>query len=171
MLGTRESAPQLGDSPASKPTPRSDSAPPHRTAGDSGPIRILGAVVDEVTEPRLDGTAGSALYRVPFRLSRRPSPAWARLFVNTWDHPPRWTTMHRPGIPSVQGDRIVLDGTTLEEIASTHRETLRLVLDQVNREIAKAEEEQRRRRLQEQKRKDDHRRNVEEAAKRLRFDE
>lgn len=171
LLGTRESAPQLGASRASRPNTGSDSAPPRRTAEDSGPIRILGVVIDEVTEPRLDGTAGSALYRVPFRLSRRPSPAWARLFESTWDHPPRWTTMHRPGILSVQGDRLILDGTTIEEIASTHRETLRLVLGQVNQDVAKAEEDQRQQRLQEQRRKDEHRRNVEEAAKRLRFDD
>ena len=79
--------------------------------------------------------------------------------------------MHRPGILSVQGDRLILDGTTIEEIASTHRETLRLVLGQVNQDVAKAEEDQRQQRLQEQKRKDEHRRNVEEAAKRLRFDD
>ena len=79
--------------------------------------------------------------------------------------------MHRPGILSVQGDRLVLDGTTIEEIASTHRQTLELVLDQVNREIATAEEQQRQQHLQEQKCKDEHRRNVEEAAKRLRFDD
>ena len=84
LLGTRESAPQLGASPTNRPTPRGDGETPHRTAEDNGPIRILGVVVDEVTAPRLDGTAGSALYRVPFRLSRRPSPAWARLFESTW---------------------------------------------------------------------------------------
>jgi hypothetical protein len=171
LLGTRESAPHLGSLTGQQDHPRNDSAPTPRTAEDSGPIRILGVVVDEVTEPRLDGTAGSALYRVPFRLSRRPSLAWARLFESTWDHPPRQTLMHRSGILSVQGDRLILDGTTIEEIASTHRQTLELVLDQVNRETATAEEQQRQQRLQEQKRKDEHRRNVEEAAKRLRFDE
>lgn len=45
---------------------------------DSEPIRIIGIVVDEVGEPRNDGTRGSALYKVPFRLSRRPSFLWGQ---------------------------------------------------------------------------------------------
>jgi len=31
------------------------------------------------------------------------------------DNPPQFSTMHRPGIAKVTGNRIVLDGTTVEE--------------------------------------------------------
>jgi hypothetical protein len=108
------------------------------------PIKITGILVDEVSTPKMDGTRGSALYAVPFQLSRRPSSEWAEVFVHTWDHPPRYTTSHRPGIARVSGDRIVLDGTTIEEIAEVHRDTLVLVIDEVNRIIAEYEAKQRR---------------------------
>lgn len=40
--------------------------------------------------------------------------------------------MHRPGIARVAGDRIIVDGTTIEEVEKYHRETLLAVLDRVN---------------------------------------
>jgi hypothetical protein len=39
----------------------------------------------------------------------------------------------------VTGDRIILDGTTIEEIQDVHRETLVLVVDKVNELIAEYE--------------------------------
>ncbi|WP_291288704.1 toll/interleukin-1 receptor domain-containing protein [Enorma sp.] len=121
------------------------------------PIRIVGIIVDEVTEPRNDGTPGSALYRVPFRLSRTPSSLWKQLFLQTWDSPPRWSTMHRPGIASVSGDKIILDGTTIEEVRDVHRETLLLCVDKANAlethylELQRKEEERKRRQHEEHK--------------------
>lgn len=97
-------------------------------------ISIIGVIVDEVTEPRLDGTRGSALYRVPFRLSKYPSSTWTRLFINAWNSPPRFSTMHRPGIASVSGDKIILDGTTIEEVRDVHKETLILCVDIANQQ-------------------------------------
>ena len=44
--------------------------------------------------------------------------------------------MHRPGIASVVGDRIILDGTTVEEIEKHHRDTLTVVVERVNNLIA-----------------------------------
>ena len=54
---------------------------------------------------RNDGTRGRALYRVPFQLSRWPYPVWAQNFVQTWNRPPSLSTMHRPGIARIEGDR------------------------------------------------------------------
>jgi len=96
-------------------------------------------VAEEVGTPRNYGTPGSALYMVPIRLSRRPSADWARLFVQVWDNPPSYSTMHRPGIASVIGDRIILDGTTVEEIEKYHRDTLKVVVERVNQLIAEHE--------------------------------
>lgn len=53
------------------------------TVSGSEPVEIVGVIAEEVGEPRNDGTPGSAVYEVPVRLSRRPSDAWARLFVET----------------------------------------------------------------------------------------
>jgi hypothetical protein len=122
-----------------KRPPQAPSASSPLPAADFEPIRITGIVEEGVGQPRDDGSAGSALYRIPLRLSRRPHAVWARHFVETWNHPPRWTTMHRPGIASVSGDTIILDGTTMEELERYHVETLRHVLDKVNEDVGEHE--------------------------------
>ena len=99
------------------------------------PIQIISIIANEVGTPRNDGTRGSALYAVPFKLSRQPTPRWADHFVRTWQHPPSYSTRHRPGIARVERDRIILDGTTVEEVAEVHRDTLKLVVAKVNREV------------------------------------
>jgi len=142
--------------------------PPAATDED---IRIEGVVVDEVTEPRSDGTRGSALYAVPLRLSRRPPPEWAELLVRNWNMPPSFTSMHRPGILSVRGDRAILSGTTLEEIIEYHRATLKLVLNDTNQQYRELAERQRAREERIHRERDEHRRNVEERARQIRFDD
>lgn len=133
-------------------------------------IEILEVDVDGVGQPRGDGTPGSALYEVPIRLSAAPSSLWAEIAVRTWDRPPSATTMHRPGIASVIGDRFILDGTTVEEVEAYHAKTLRLVVERANElaneveERAKAEERQRESEAQ------THAQNVEAVAKKIKFD-
>lgn len=96
------------------------------------PIKITGIIEKEVSKPRNDGTRGCGLYNVPFQLSQCPPAAWAQYFPHAWDHPMSYSSMHRPGICSVVGDRIWLKGTTLEEVAATHKPTLQLALDDTN---------------------------------------
>lgn len=118
------------------------------------PIRILGVITDEVTVPKMDGTRGSALYRIPFRLSRIPSALWRELFIHFWNDPPQWSTMHRFGIASVHGDEIILDGTTMEEVRDYHRDTLKLCVEEANKaEHKHIEDEQRKREQEEIRRK------------------
>lgn len=125
-------------------------------------IYIVGIVEDEVTAPRNDGTPGCALYCVPIRLSKRPSEIWKEYFVQTWRNPPSFTLMHRSRIASIQYDKIILDGTTLEEVQKYHRETLLLCVEIANkmekehikreneaRERAQREEEERKRKVAE----------------------
>lgn len=95
-------------------------------------ISIEGIITDEVTLPSNDGTRGSALYKVPFRLSQNPSSDWKQLFISSWNSSPSFTTMHRPGIASVVGDKIILDGTTIEEVRDYHRDTLILCVKEAN---------------------------------------
>jgi len=104
---------------------------------DAEQIRILGIITDQVTIPKMDGTRGSALYKIPFKLSKRSSTLWSELFVRAWNSPPRFTTMHRPGIASVFGDQIILDGTTIEEVRGYHRDTLVLCVNIANDEEAR----------------------------------
>lgn len=136
---------------------------------DSEPIHILGIITDEVTVPKMDGTRGSALYKIPFRLSKIPSDLWCKLFVATWKSPPRFTTMHRPSIASVYGDSIVLNGTTIEEVRDYHRETLILCVEEANQQEMQIIKEKQRLREREENRKNDHYTNVNSIADRIEF--
>lgn len=107
---------------------------------DFEPIAVVGVITDEVGTPSNDGTAGSALYAVPLRLSRTVDAEQARMLEQIWDHPPRFTTMHRPGVARVAGNRFVLNETTVDEVASYHVETLRAVVQQFNADMAKLSE-------------------------------
>lgn len=133
------------------------------------PIKILGVIVEDITEPRNDGTRGSALYAIPFQLSRRPPADWSDIFIRTWKRPPKFTTMHRASIARISGDRIILDGTTMEEVEKYHLDTLKLAVDKANREIVvimeRIQQEEARKARQLQAHKDV----VEEIASRLKF--
>lgn len=173
--GVREQAPPIGPAPTFKvsPSPR-----PNSISGSSAamapspeePIKIVRILVDQVGTPRNDGTYGSALYAVPFQLSRRPSSDWARIFIENWNHPPEWSTSHRPNIARVEGSTVILDGTTVEEVESCHRKTLVLALNKTNRMIEEYEAKKRweAERKAEQLRKQEDA--VRDAAKRIRFD-
>ena len=134
------------------------------------PIKITGIIVEDVTLPRNDGTRGSALYQVPIQLSRKPSSGWADLFVETWNHPPRYTTMHRPGIAQIIDDRIILNGTTMEEIEDYHLDTLKLIIERVNK-LHLEREKLEQKRLEEKKRQNQkHINEVKNISDRLKFD-
>ena len=134
------------------------------------PIHILGVITDEVTTPKMDGTLGSALYRIPFRLSRIPSALWRELFIHFWNDPPQWSAMHRFGIASVHGDEIVLDGTTMEEVRDYHRDTLKLCVEEANKAERKHIEDEQRKREQEEIRKKQHNEKVISIADDITFD-
>jgi hypothetical protein len=134
------------------------------------PLKILGVITEEVGSPSNDGSAGSALYRVPIRLSRRPEFDEATLLVATWDRPPQWTTMHRPGIAYVDGYRFVLDGTTVEEVRDYHAATLKLVVDQVNRQAYELRRRKRAEAERAQEAEQAHRTNVQHIAGAIKFE-
>ena len=132
-------------------------------------IKIVGIITNEVTLPKNDGTRGSALYSVPFRLSSKPTDTWSELFLRNWNYPPRFTSIHRPGIARVESDKIILDGTTIEEVKQYHRDTLILCVEKTNEE-----EKQFRRREEQLKRKkqeeiENHYRNINDISKDIRF--
>lgn len=97
-----------------------------------GEIKILGIKQEEVTVPKLDGTRGSALYSVPFLLNQQPPKEWCDIFINKWNYPRQFTTMHRPGIARIVEDKIILDGTTIQEVKNHHRDTLILCVNDAN---------------------------------------
>ena len=133
-------------------------------------INLLGIDKEGVTPPRNDGTRGSALYTVPFRLSSRPSAVWSKLFIEAWNHPQSFTTMHRPGIASVQGDRVVLNGTTLEEVETYHLPVLKAAVATANEGEHAHEEEAAARKARSERETEDFRKHVDEAVDRIKFD-
>lgn len=178
MHGLRPTPPPIGPAatpatPARTPTaapPAATATAPPATPTTPEPIRILGIIADDVTHPRKDGTRGSALYTIPFQLSRRPDHTWAAMFIEHWNHPPRYTTRHRPGIAHVTGDRIILEGTTIEEVEEFHRDTLKLAITETNNEHDKHQEHQAQERAREEQRRRDHDEHIHERSKRITFD-
>lgn len=132
-------------------------------------IKIIGVISNEVTLPRNDGTRGSALYSIPFRLSSKPTRTWSELFLRNWDYPLSFTSMHRPGIARVDSDKIILDGTTIEEVKQYHRDTLILCVEKTNEEekqIRKREEQLKRKKQEE---RENHYRNIDDISKDIKF--
>ena len=95
-------------------------------------VRFVEIIASEATAPRNDDSHGGELYTVPIRLSREPTEIWKRTFIQTWDRPPAFTFMHRPGIVRIQGDRVVMEGTTIGEIWQYHRVILKFALNKAN---------------------------------------
>lgn len=155
--------PELGRKPAYV-----DNANTSQSSEDE-PVHILGIITDKVTVPSMDGTRGSALYSIPFRLSKRPSSLWIQLFIYLWNHPPRFSSMHRPGIASVYGNEIILNGTTIEEVRDFHRDTLKLCVDLANQKEAQILEQERRKKEQEELRKQKHYGSVQSIADEIEF--
>lgn len=105
--------------------------------------KIIGIDLDRLGKPRNDGTRGSALHEVPFNLDGTPDGDWSRMLEHNWNHPPRWTTMHRPRIASVHGSTIVLDRTTMDEVRRYHLETLKLAVEETNKQYVASHEQKR----------------------------
>ena len=68
--------------------------------------------------------------------------------------------MHRPGIARVSGDKIILDGTTIEEVRDVHRETLLLCVDKANELEAQYLEQQLKEEERKRMRREEHKSNV-----------
>ena len=168
LHGTRPTPPPVGVRHSGASSPISTSLP-HASVDE--PVRIVGVIADEVTEPTNDGTRGSALYTVPFRLSRAVSHDWSAVFEQVWNRPPQFTTMHRPGIAHARGDRIVLNGTTIDEVQRVHRDTLILCVNEANRVFAEHQKREQAKRDAQDRAAEDHRRHVQEAARKIRFDD
>jgi hypothetical protein len=170
LLGVRETAPPIGTPMA---TITQANRPPESSRGnkksEDEDIKITRVIVEDITEPKNDGTSGSALYSIPFALSRRPPSAWAEMFIENWNHPPGWTTMHRPGIARLSGSIVTLNGTTIEEVESYHRDTLQLAVEETNRQYREWRNKQDQDRAREQATRESHRKSVEDVSKKITF--
>ncbi|GAA3605495.1 hypothetical protein [Secundilactobacillus similis] len=136
----------LGISMTSQPTPKAGPSKVVRVADEADTtlisdndnkntqIMLISIDSDEVTQPRNDGAPGSALYEVPFRLNHYPNRTWQQLFLANWRSPSQFTSMHRGNIAKISGDRIILDGTMIEEVRDYHLKTLKIVIQDTNKQ-------------------------------------
>jgi len=172
LLGIREKAPPVGVAKKGEAlaniTPNNSKA---KTFSDFEPIQITGIIADQVGVPRNDGTPGSGLYRIPFRLTQQPPREWIELFVNNWNHPPRFTTMHRVGIASIVGDTVILDGTTIEEVRDYHRETLILVIQETNKGYKEFFERRQKAAERKQEEVSTHKQNIDDISNQIKFND
>ena len=77
--------------------------------------------------------------------------------------------MHRPGIARVSGNKIVLDGATIEAVRDVYKETLVLCVGVANKmelEYLRREQEIRER---EERRREEHMKNVADIANEIEF--
>jgi len=170
LLGTREKAPPVGVAKKNEISTKTTSGDSKvKTSADFETIQITGIIADQVGVPRNDGTRGSGLYRIPFRLTQQPPREWAELFVNNWNHPPSFTTMHRPGIASVVGDTVVLEGTTIEEVKNYHRDTLVIVIQETNKGYKEFFERRQKAIEREQEQVKTHKQNVDDITNKIKF--
>jgi hypothetical protein len=171
LLGIRETAPPLGK-PMATIAPRANqgSQPLASASSEFEDIKITRVIVEDITEPRNDATPGSALYSIPFALSRTPPTEWRQLFTENWNHPSSFTGMHRPGIAKTYGATVTLDGTTIEEVERYHRDTLQLSVAETNRQYRDWRRKQEQRQAREEAMRDQHRKRIEDASKRIKFD-
>lgn len=95
-------------------------------------IKIEKIIEEEITSPKNDDSRGSGLYAIPFKLNEVPSYEWVEIFIRKWNHPSSFSSMHRPGIASVRGNKIILGKTTIEEVEKYHMKTLNLAVEEAN---------------------------------------
>ncbi|GAA4813439.1 hypothetical protein GCM10011365_20530 [Marinicella pacifica] len=169
LLNARERAPELG-TVTTKTNATVSSEKVIKTVPKDEPVKIKGIVIDEISQPRNDGTAGSALYKIPFELNRTPSSEWRELFVNAWNRPPRFTSMHRPGIASAYGNQVILDGTTIEEVEKHHKDTLKLAVEVANKQISEINLRKQQQAERERIERERHQKNIDDISKRINFD-
>lgn len=168
LLNARETAPSLGKV-KEKFIKENVSKPLESVIEDE--IKIKGILIDEVTQPLNDGTRGSALYKIPFELNKRPDYEWIDLFINAWNRPPRFTSMHRPGIASVFGNKIILDGTDIEEVEKYHKDTLKLAVEVANNTLKEIKIKKRQKEEFERQKAEEHKNKLGDISKRINFDD
>ena len=170
VLNAREVAPAIGQIPSrfQKQVSATIETP---VIPNDDTIKIKGIVVDEVTLPSNDGTRGSALYKIPFELNKRPSYEWIDLFINSFNRPPEFTQMHRPGIASVSGNKIYLNGTTMEEVERYHKKTLKLAVKVANQAFSEIQMRKRLKEEHEKNLREQHKKNIDDISKTISFDD
>jgi hypothetical protein len=112
--------------------------------GDFQPIRIIGegevtVLKDNKNEINtLCDIRVTPLCRISFQLSCQPPYEWERMFIDAWKNPSSYiANWHRSDMASIEGDKVVLNETTEEEVEKYHRKTLDQAIEEANRQYQK----------------------------------
>jgi hypothetical protein len=79
--------------------------------------------------------------------------------------------MHRPGIASVYGNTIVLDGTTIEEVEKYHKDTLKPVVGVANKTLTELKERRKLIGKREKQIREQHKDNLGNISGRIKFED
>lgn len=120
--------------------------------------------------PMTYGKTTSGFYSVPLRLSRPVPLEWENMFERLWNHSQKFSTLRRASIAKVDGDRIILSCTTLEEVVDDHKPMLVECVRETNLVFEQKEAERKAREAQFAQASAEQRKRVDELKGKLRFD-
>ena len=95
-------------------------------------IRVVGLLVDETVQSASRGDSDSERFDLEFRLSEYAPARWRNLFIRAWDSPVSLSSKSQPGIANVDGNRLTLEGVTLETSIRHHRSALAVAVEEAN---------------------------------------
>lgn len=78
--------------------------------------------------------------------------------------------MHRPGIATTYGNKVILDGTTIEEVERYHKDTLKLAVETANQQLEQINIRRQQQAERERIEKEKHNKNIEGIGRRINFD-
>lgn len=129
------------------------------------PLRIESIIHEDIGTPRSDGR-----YLVPLKLSATAPREWSEIFIASYDAAEQEDAAHPRGTVAVNGNRIVFDATTVDEIDRTHKHTLKLAVAGANREYSTLLARRASDATAAQNFIDEHKRSTSAAAKKVSFD-
>jgi hypothetical protein len=131
---------------------------------DYVPIRITSVIVEQVGDP----SPGATHYEIPLQLSRPPEPEWVIYLLRAWDGQQHVAPTSRPGI-EVGADRIILDGTTIDDLEQYHMQPLERAIGEANQLASEVRGKSQQKASAEEVKRLIHREHVAAVAKRLKF--
>lgn len=130
------------------------------------PVRITGVVIEAMRGPSTASFEGP--YDIPFQLSCVTTPEWEQEFLKAWDK----LTGNRLGVmASVGSDRIILNGTTIDDVEHELMGVLKRAIAEANRATAETTEKLRQRAELEAQKRTERFRHIKEVVERLDFND